>query len=542
MLKKIIAMGLSLLMLAGLVLGTAGCGKKSNSNLVWQIKFIGQKDEQLVFDEFNKRLAELLPGVQVEFKEFSPDRWSQEVASGQQIDIVWTGYQLDMQAEIARDSYLPLDEYINEKDTPNLWKEWKESYKADYASATVDGKLYAIPNQQPLIAETPYLKIPAELLQYFDLDAWRAEMDASPTMTRAAYEVLDDYFEKVWKADAYDTDTVGSSIDFEYLQYYIFSRGICGLRTSDDYVVYEPHSTKDGKVTLMGKYETESYKLAAEYAAKWYKAGYIAQDATLNGTSSGARKSVLSAHQNGNYLQLADETKLYREVLDVNGNVSEYYVMVEPKDHRWGYQTSSQIGSEATYLALPATCKNPEKAVKLIDLLRSPIGTEGNDLLNLLVYGFEKDSEEAKTHGTYHYTLEGDLAQGVDYTLQASTASLYGKPHWTLANVFLTYRTPDILEGQQEYALNYEQNVIPTFYKTPVVGFEADTSAIEQDEVNLKLGLTDNGTQSLVHYGEAGDKWESLLSDLNKDLRERGGDAVIKEMQKQVDAYIKGNK
>jgi len=537
--KKIVSLILSAVLVGTLFTGLTGCGKKDSGKLIWQITTVGQVDEELVYAEFNKRLEKLLPGVQVEFKENKADRWTQQLAAGEQIDITWTGYAYNLQTEIENDSFLPLDEYITEEETPNLWKEWKEDYIADYATGTLGGKLYAIPNQQPLISETPYLKIPESLLQYFDLKGWRKAMDSSSTMTREAFEVLDDYFEKVWAADAYDTDTVGATIDINSLQHWVFRRGNAGLRIDDDDAVYDPFA-ENGEIKLIHKYETEAYALATEYAGKWYEKGYIAKDVMLNGSGSGSRLSVLSAHQNGNYFNLTDETYLYKEVKDTDGYVERYDVMVEPSDHRWGYLSSTRLGDEATYLAVPSTSANPEAAVKLIDLLRSPKGTEGNDLLNLLVYGFEKNSAEAKKHGTYHYELEGDLANGVDYTLQPSAACKYGKPHWSMGNVFLTYRTPDIADGQQEYALNFEKNVKPNYKKTPLIGFEANYDGLEVIVANTKG--SENGEGSQLYTGKAGSKAPEMLKKMLKINRETGVNELINNLQKQVDDYIAKNK
>lgn len=537
--KKILSLILSAALVGTLFSGLSGCGNKNSGKLIWQITTVGQTDEKLVYAEFNKRLEKLLPGVQVEFKENKAERWSQQLSAGEQIDIAWTGYTYNMQKEIENDSYLSLNDYISEKDTPNLWKEWKEDYVADYDTGSMGGKLYAIPNQQPLISETPYLKVPESCLQYFDLAGWRKAMDSSSTMTREAFEVLDSYFAKVWAANAYDTDTVAATIDINSLQHWVFRRGNAGLRKDDDDAVYDPFA-ENGEVKLIHKYETAAYALAVEYAGKWYEKGYIAKDVMINGSGSGARLSVLSAHQNGSYFNLTDDTYLYKEVKDNDGYVERYDVMVEPSDHRWGYLSSTILGDEATYLVVPSTSKYPEQAVKLIDLLRSPKGTEGNDLLNLLVYGFEKNSPEAKEYGTYHYELEGDLAKGVDYTLQPSAACKYGKPHWSMGNVFLTYRTPDIAEGQQEYALNFEKNVKPNYKKTPLIGFEANNDGLDTIIANMKGN--ENGEQNQLYCGKAGLKAPEMLKIVIKINRETGGDKLIANLQKQVDDYIAKNK
>lgn len=224
MLKKVLSITLSVLMLVSVMSCMAGCGEKSTT-VKWAISWFGQKDEGKVLEVFNKRLEKLLPGVQLEFIEFNSEKWTQQMAAGEAMDIAWTGYRVNMDAEITNGSYMALNDLITKEKTPNLYKEWKEEYPEDYQSGTVNGKLYAIPNEQPLISESVFLKIPASLMEYFDVDAFQKATYASPTTTRAVYDVLDSFFKKAWAANAVDTDTVTKCVDIQNLYNYLAVRG-----------------------------------------------------------------------------------------------------------------------------------------------------------------------------------------------------------------------------------------------------------------------------------------------------------------------------
>ena len=531
MLKKIISLALSLVIAAGAAVCLSSCGTQS-ATIKWATSWAGQKDEDAVLAVVNEKLEKLLPGVKMEFIEFNTQKWTQQMAAGEVIDIAWSGYSVNMDAEITNGSYMALNDLITEEDTPNLWKEWKEDYVDDYESGTVDGKLYAIPNQQPLISESPFLKIPASLMEYFDVDAFLKATYASPKTTRAVYEVLDGFFKKIWDANAVDTDQVSNCIDIQNLYVYLASRGYTSI-DRNSHLCYDTFA-QDAK--LINFAETEEYKLFMEYAVKWYKDGYIAKNVLVNGGSSGSRLAPITAHINGMWYEIDDPQRGIRNVYDSDGELEQYYINIEPSDYSHKALGPSILGSESTYLTIPYTSKHPEQAIKLIDLLRSPIGTEGNDLLNMLVYGFEKNSDEAKELGHYHYTLDGDLAIGNGYTLQPESSVPYGKPHWVIGNVFLTYRTPNILEGQAEYAKKYETETVKTFYKTPLYRFRADTSKLGVEISNISSAFEEYNDRLIC--GVDGDSYMNTYNAYIKKLNDGGMETIRAELQKQVDEFL----
>lgn len=534
MLKKIVSISLSVLILVSVMTCMAGCSGGSGK-VKWAVSWFGQEEEKQVLEVFNKRLEELLPGVQLEFVEFNSQKWTQQMAAGEVMDIAWTGYSVNMDAEIANGSYMALNDLITEEKTPNLWKEWKDTYKDDYESATVNGKLYAIPNEQPLISESVFLKIPASLMEYFNVDAFLKATYASPTTTREVYEVLDDFFEKAWAANAVDTDTVTKCVDIQNLYTYLGTRGYTAIdKNSHTYF----KTFAEGNPVIVSLPETEEYKLFMEYAVKWYKDGYIAKNVLVNGGAAGSRLPPITMHLNGMWNDLDDPERGIRNVYDTDGNIEQYYINVEPKDYSHKALGPSVLGSESTYCAIPYTSKNAEKALQLLDLLRSPVGTEGNDLLNLLVYGFEKNSAEAKEYGTYHYTLDGTLAIGNGYTLQPDHSVPYGKPHWVIGNVFLTYRTPNILEGQNEYAMEYQEKS-KSFHKTSLYNFRSDISKLSVEVGNVNSAYEEFHDRLIC--GVDGDNYMQTYNDYLKKLKDGGMDKIISEIQKQADAFVAKN-
>ncbi len=535
MMKKLIGLALVLVTVATLF---AGCGGDSSGKveLVWASYVIESKEHELVLEAVNKKLETLLPNTTVTFREINAETWKLAMSSNEAIDIAWSGYIFDLQSEIEAGAYRPLDELIAEY-APNIRQEMQD-YAADYRSGSYNGKQYLIPNQQAIFNQTPAIVVPDSLIGYMDVDALLAAAKASPTSTQALYDVLDSYLEKVYASEDYDTDMVGKTIDIYNIYQAVATRGydfVGGTKASAQLC----YKAFDEKPVIVSFPETEEYQLFARYAASWCEKGYISEDALLGGGSAGSRQSVLSGSATAMwYAAKNPETGEERGVTYTveNGSIKSRNILLN--DYSQQFNGVTELGYEATYLTIPYTAKNPERAMQLLDLLRSPVGTEGNDLFNLLVYGFEKDSEEAKQYNTYHYTLEGDCAQPVDYTMQPSRTSKYGLTNWMIGNCMLAYRTPNILEGQADFCKEYESEVRKTLHNTALNGFSADISELTIDIANIK-GVYDEFDQR-VYYGVSKSGWTDIYSQMLQKLKASNLESVKAALQEQADAWGKG--
>lgn len=531
--KRIMAVILSVCMMALLFTGCKG--KSGKVVLKWGFSgALGCKDDDLVHKEFNKKLNELMPGVQVEFIDQSTSNWSLWMNAGDQVDIAWSGYEYDVESEIIKGAYSELDGLINEKDTPNIYQEMKD-YPEDYYSGTYKDKLYMLPIQQPIFTQSARLDIPAELYQYMNVDALLNAAHSSAKTTRAVYDEITKFLEKVWAANAYDTDTIGNGIDVITLGKILSKRGYDFVGAQSFNGANLCYDAFDDNAQLVNFAETDAYKLFLEYAGKWYNAGYIPED-VLTSSGGGTRSAVISANASGMWYGTDNpETGEARGVSYImnNGKIGSYGLLLDTTEQQ--FNGTSTLGSEATYQVIPITAKYPEEAIKLLDLMRSPVGTPGNDLANLLCYGFEKNSDYAKKYDTYHYTLNGTCAQGVDYTVQPSSNCKYGKCFWTVTNTYLLYHTPVILDGQSEWALDFEKNVRPTLHKTPYYRFRADFSSMLTDVSNISSVTKEFNDQLLS--GLNGSKWITPYEQMMKKMKDAKLENVKSEIQKQMKAY-----
>lgn len=187
------------------------------------------------------------------------------------------------------------------------------------------------------------------------------------------------------------------------------------------------------------------------------------------------------------------------------------------------------FGFEKTYTVIPYTAENPERAMMLLNLLKDE---KGKELLNTLVYGIEG------VHYTKEQTADGDyVVHAFDYTLQPTSSSKYGIPHWVVCNVYDCYRTPNIVDGQKAWALNFETKVTDTLYKTKYYNFEVDTTDITYKIAQITAAISEYHTTLICGAkGSSGymNTYNTMLEKMKAGLL-----AEVKTVvQQQADEYI----
>ena len=165
--KSIICLLLAFMMVAGLLVG---CGKKTVDSsykydesqkvtLTMAIPKAKQADADKVLQEVNKKLEGLLPNTELEilWESDMTTKWTLWMAAKKKIDIAHSCYVTDLEEEVAKKSYIALDNLIDEY-APTL-KEDQEKYWSSYNTGIVADELYAIPNVQYHIKDIKIIKL-----------------------------------------------------------------------------------------------------------------------------------------------------------------------------------------------------------------------------------------------------------------------------------------------------------------------------------------------------------------------------------------------
>lgn len=496
----------------------AGCGKKDTVNvtLKWILFNAKQKDAEMVEEAVNKELAKHMDNTKLEivYETGLGSKWSMMMAAKEEYDIAWTGYTLNMNTALADGTYMALSDLVD-KYAPNIKKEMKD-YSYSYDTGMSDGELYAIPNQQPILHQTSYFRIPADFVQYFPKDEFLKECHSNSKTTEKVYQLIEQYLAGVKTSGKIEN----GKMTIDPLNFFtaVVTRGYdwIGSAKGGAWLCYDVDDKNAEVVNFM---QTDAYKMWIKYAASWVKKGYISEDYLLGAAGTEVGTSNVTEMWYG--LDEEDGVRYVKNEKD-NTKIEYYQYLTDTTDTM--FNGTNIFGSEKTYTVIPYTCKNPERAIKFIDLLRSE---EGNDLLNLIIYGIE---------GT-HYTLEGDCAYGADYTIQPSGTSAYGIPHWVVGNVFLAYRTPNILEGQKEYAKDFITNREKTLKKTALYGYRADMSSLELQISQINRAMSEYH-QTLI-AGSLMDGYEASYNDMISKMEAAGLSDLLKKVNEMTKAYMK---
>ena len=271
MFKKLLSTALAALMIVACF---AGCKGKADTSkevtLKWILFNAQQKDSELVQEEFNKQLKSLLPNTKVEivYETALGSKWSMLMAAKEEYDIAWTGYTLDMDEAVNSGTYMKLNDLVKDYG-PNIQKEQK-TYKAAYETGMKDNELYAIPNEQPILHQTSYFRIPAEFIEYFPKDEFLDECHANYKTTEKTYQLLESYFSKV-KASG---KVANGQITIDPLNFFlaVVTRGYDFVGTSKGgaWLCYD---TRDKSGKIVSFMQTDAYKLYIKYAASWVEKG-----------------------------------------------------------------------------------------------------------------------------------------------------------------------------------------------------------------------------------------------------------------------------
>lgn len=516
--KKIIAILLVVLMVAGL----AGCGKGAASNgkdvLVWAMPLTEQDDSQMVWKEVNKKLEELMPGTEIEFMLDSSmsSKWALWMAGKTQVDIALSGYTNDLASEINKKSFYELNDLIDEY-APTVKKEW-EAYDSYYKTGMNGDKLYAIPNIQIHINDEVFVNVPAYLSKYLDTAGLQKLAKENPTTTEAFYVLLDKYLQEARKhVDTKTTVGMISGVDHFYRNF--VKRGYEFVGGNNSLLCYK---VSDPNVKIIDFHETEEYKTYIKYAAKWNKEGLISKDILTGDDGIGNLLGILAA----NITNFRQYDKNNDGIIDGNSGEGQtnldYKVSVTPKEQK--YSGTSVIGSLKTYCSIPRTAAHPEKAMQLIELLRTE---KGKDLLNLICYGIE---------GTHYEKIDENVIKAFDYEGQATSNSKYGLSNWMVSNMFNMYVCYPYDLNTLENAKTFFNEELPELRKTPVYGLVFDNSSMENELAQMTAA---NDEFELQLIGGANNGYEETYQKMQKKIKAAGISKVIDEYQKQANSFMK---
>lgn len=472
---------LACLLLVSFIVGATACTKEAGKNgqsddvptLVWYLPGDELADIDSVEKEVNKITVPEI-GAKIDMQYISvgafTERMNMLMASSTEFDLCFTGFVNPYYDIVSKGGLKQIDDLLEE--TPDL-KESLPDYIWD--AAKVNGKLYAVPNQQ-IITSHVVPVVFKDLAEKYDLDPSKIKK----------IEDLEPFLEKIKKNEPNYIPWRTASGEFTVGKQYENIKIGFGVDRNDP----------DCKVVYI--HNTEAHQKGREIRKRWFEKGYIRPDEASIGDdtldyTSGKYAVFQTTYKPGVERDLYNT--LGREVIVLDG-VGEPYV--------------SANSGVSTMIGISRTSKHPEKAIKFIELLNTNI-----ELYNLISYGIEGK----------HYNLTSDnKVQIIDDGGYAPRAS------WKFGNQFNAY-VPD---GTDSDVWEKTKELNESAVKSPLLGFVLDTKAITSE---LSQCESIRSEYSAVSMGINSSKKD--YEDYRRRMKEAGEDIVIAEIQRQVDEFLK---
>ena len=482
-----------------------GAGKQANSDKVWAA--------------FNEQLQQYVPNTTVEFidvpfEEYS-EKFSQVLASGEGIDLAWTGWLINKPQNIADGNLMPLDDLLAEYGQ-GIVDILGENVVEIHRNAA-DGKLYYLPSWQGLVGDRRGWLVVTEIAELAG-DTWIEDTEAALNKWRNNYSEGTEAFQAVldqatkYLAAAKEAGKLGAGINTGRVfgwSMYNGTRSNPGVGGSEIGIPFE-----DNTFTVIDGVASEHYKLYAKTMADWYKEGYIRSDimsvdtSTLTMPKNGEITDTTYVFSCDPYLTEADQ-----DAATADAGMDMTYLPVEEN-------ASLILGGDTSY-AIPYCADEPERAMMVLNAVYSQ-----PDLYNTLIYGIEGED----------YTKNADGTITTSYVGASPTADdSYGIQRWIIGSC----KNALINNGTDPNYYADLEALEETARVNPFLNFTFDRTNVEGICASILNVYYEYGPQ--IDNGVAGDNWEELYNNYMAARKDAGIEELVTEFQNQINAYIEAN-
>ena len=481
-----------------------GAGKQANSDKVWAA--------------FNEQLQQYVPNTTVEFidvpfEEYS-EKFSQVLASGEGVDLAWTGWLINKPQNIADGNLMPLDDLLatyGQGIVDVLGENVVEIHR------NADGNIYYLPSWQGLCGERRGWLVVTEIAELAG-DTWIEDTEAALNKWRNNYSEGTEAFQAVldqatkYLAAAKEAGKLGAGINTGRVfgwSMYNGTRSNPGVGGSEIGIPFE-----DNTFTVIDGVASEHYKLYAKTMADWYKEGYIRSDimsvdtSTLTMPKNGEITDTTYVFSCDPYLTEADQ-----DAATADAGMDMTYLPVEEN-------ASLILGGDTSY-AIPYCADEPERAMMVLNAIYSQ-----PDLYNTLIYGIEGED----------YTKNADGTITTSYVGASPTADdSYGIQRWIIGSC----KNALINNGTDPNYYTDLEALEETARVNPFLNFTFDRTNVEGICASILNVYYEYGPQ--IDNGVAGDNWEELYNNYMAARKDAGIEELVTEFQNQLNAYIEAN-
>lgn len=420
-------------------------------------------------------------------------KYSLLLASGEDIDIIYSANWADYFAEARKGAYQPITleqiaQYMPQTDAGLT--------KNAFNSVKIDGNIYMIPSNQFYANNAVPVLIRGDLREKYGMDKI------------TSYDALEAYMDAVKQNEdsilpyAAGTDGVEISIQMFQCKYNMFPSS--SLAKYIGYF-YTGNNTPTAD-NMVWEYTTDEYKEFARLMKDWADKGYWSKNAVANTISpADAFINGTSATVFWNYDTCMN---IYNTVMNDHPEWKPELIDPNPDGARF-------LAAFGQGLSIPAAAQNPERSMIVMDLL-----AWDKELYDIARYGIEGESWIATSDTTYQL---GD--RQADYTVGNSPIT------WGTKN--------DTLERIQGDAGTERSEIWHQLFDNPI---EETSAGFVFDDTNVKneiAALSELSSQyvPMIELGLVDDA-DSTVDEFNQKCQQAGSEKVLDEFKSQYTAYL----
>ncbi len=475
-----------------------GCGDGSNiekNGNITQLKMILIGDTPSRYEEIYGKLNEMLredigAEVSVEYIPYSAktDKYPLLFSSNENFDIVFTGNWLDYNSNASKNSFYELTEDFIAENAP---KTYETVPKSAWKQATVNGKIYMIPNTALEYEDYIYI-VRGDFRKKLGLDELKTAEDFEAYLTGLAQKYPEITPITDLNAIAYIWST---NADENYRE------NFGGYRNGIMYA-WDDNTGTPIYNNMTDRYERYIYKVR-DFVDK----GVIPADLVSN-------KSVANMFENG-------VAGTYVANLETAVNKYKTWSKAHPE---WELELCDFSGDKPmkanSYinngLSINRNSKNPEKAMQFIELLRND-----ERYFNLTWYGVEGEDWEDKGDGVIHAIPD---EKGDYFDLGCN---------WGWKNQSML----KVRDDELPFKLDTMEKWVTNTYENPAANFVADDSNVKNELAALSSATTQYAQP--LQYGMI-EKSEipAALQEMRSQVTKAGIEKILSDFDKQIKEFL----
>ncbi|QHW35514.1 ABC transporter substrate-binding protein (plasmid) [Paenibacillus rhizovicinus] len=453
-------------------------------------------DFKQVQNEVNNYLKDKI-NAKLELNGIDWSAWFQKMPllmqSGEQADLIFTAGWSNYNSDAAKGAFKPLDELIDQ-----YGSDMKAQMNPLYLEVPrVKGKLYAVPVEKE-IAGVGMMAMQQDIVDKYKFDYKNLK----------SMEDMEPMLETIKKNEPglvpfYVGGDNGSffTTKEQLANNHRYTNIIGGPGAGKFPVIM--FDSKDKK--MVNYLETPEYTSMFKLLNKWYKLGYINRD-------SATQKDALDeAARQGKTWFVFTSSKPDSES-DLSASMGRKYVRAEVN----GPPVIDTDSVEAAMMAIGRNCKDPERAMMVINLLH-----KDKHLLNLLNFGIEGKNYEKVSDGVIKLPAGKKNMEEAGYDPGTD---------WMFGNQFNNFIFDTNNPKKWELYKKYNETAV----ESPLLGFYFDSTPVKT-EVAAVSSVMDEFNKLLLSGSM---EPESQIKKYNDKLKANKLDKIIAEAQKQYDEWV----